>query len=82
MNSDTFTGAYATEYMRQKRAREPWDILKAVRRACIASALTVGKMGAQEGIPWADEMDKFAEEHDTKRVPAGIAILNVQDEEK
>ena len=37
-----------------------WDIRAAVVRACTASALTVQKTGAQEGIPWADKIDEFA----------------------
>lgn len=57
--SDTFTGAYASEYVRQKKLQELWDIEKAVIRACKASALTICTLGAQEGIPWADEVDSF-----------------------
>jgi hypothetical protein len=56
--SDTFTGAYASEYLRQKAAGN-WDIKSAIVRANKASALTIGKLGAQEGIPWADEIDQF-----------------------
>lgn len=57
--SDTFTGTYAPEYVRQKRMGEEWDIKKAVLRACKPSALIVCTLGAQEGIPWADEIDDF-----------------------
>ena len=56
--SDTFTGAYGSEYLRQKVAGE-WDIKKAITRANKAAALTIGKLGAQEGIPWANEIDEF-----------------------
>lgn len=56
-NSDTFTGVYAAEFIRQQREKQPWDIERAVRRACAAGALTVTKAGAQEGIPWANEID-------------------------
>ncbi|KAI9708025.1 MAG: hypothetical protein M1820_004229 [Bogoriella megaspora] len=55
---DTFTGAYASEYLRQKEAKE-WDIERAVIRANKAAAITITKMGAQHGIPWADEVDSF-----------------------
>ncbi|KAM0721378.1 hypothetical protein Q7P37_002302 [Cladosporium fusiforme] len=57
---DTFTGAYAAEYVRQRKVegvKDNWDIKKAVERACAAGTLTVSKAGAQEGIPWADAID-------------------------
>jgi ribokinase len=54
--SDTFTGAYAANYLRQKAAGH-WDIRGAILQANKAAALTVSKVGAQEGIPWLDEMD-------------------------
>jgi hypothetical protein len=56
--SDTFTGTYASEYLRQKSAGK-WDIKSAVIRANKASALTIGRLGAQEGIPWDDEIDQL-----------------------
>ena len=55
---DTFTGAYASEYLRQKTEGR-WDIESAVLRANQASAFIVGHPGCQEGIPWADEIDKL-----------------------
>ncbi|KAL9097518.1 MAG: hypothetical protein Q9165_000414 [Trypethelium subeluteriae] len=55
---DAFTGAYASEYLRQKEAGQ-WDIKRAVIRANKAAALTITKLGAQQGIPWADEIDRF-----------------------
>lgn len=55
---DTFTGAYASDYLRQKAAGG-WDIRSAVVRANKAAAMTVMKMGAQAGIPWANEVDQF-----------------------
>lgn len=64
--SDTFTGAYASEYLRQKTAGK-WDIKSAIIRANKAAALTIGKLGAQEGIPWADEIDHFEAELNTTR---------------
>lgn len=63
---DTFTGAYASEYLRQKTAGK-WDIKSAIIRANKAAALTIGKLGAQEGIPWADEIDHFEAELNTTR---------------
>ncbi|GAB7324354.1 hypothetical protein MBLNU13_g08306t1 [Cladosporium sp. NU13] len=60
---DTFTGAYAAEYVRQEKAGEKWDIEKAVKRACAAGALTVTRAGAQEGIPWADQIDELLVEN-------------------
>lgn len=56
-NSDTFVGYYATEYIRQKRLGE-WDIDLAVARACKAAARTIQHVGAQESIPWSDEIDE------------------------
>jgi sugar/nucleoside kinase (ribokinase family) len=67
MNSDTFTGAYAAEYVRQQRCEKGWDIKSAVRRACAAGALTVMQAGAQDGIPWADEIDAFMEQHEASQ---------------
>lgn len=49
-------GNYATEYIRQKQLGK-WDISTAVTRACKASARTIERLGAQESIPWADEID-------------------------
>jgi ribokinase len=57
-NSDTFTGAYSSEYLRQKDAGQ-WDIRQAVIRANKAAALTIMQLGAQRGIPWSDEIDNF-----------------------
>jgi ribokinase len=56
--SDTFTGAYASDYLRQKAAGA-WDIRSAVVRANKAAAITIMKMEAQAGIPWANEVDQF-----------------------
>jgi ribokinase len=57
-DSDTFTGVYAAEYLRQ-RQEGGWDIGRAVRRANKAAALSVMRVGAQEGIPWKDEIERF-----------------------
>ena len=53
---DTFVGAYAIEVVRQKRDGK-WDIGRAVRWACKAAARAVEKRGAQEAIPWGDEIE-------------------------
>jgi hypothetical protein len=53
---DTFVGTYAVEYVKQKQHGK-WDIRAAVERACKASARTIEQLGAQESIPWADEVD-------------------------
>lgn len=65
--SDTFTGAYASEYLRQKTAGN-WDIKSAVIHANKAAALTIGKLGAQQGIPWADEIDQFEAELNVTKI--------------
>ncbi|KAL3952898.1 hypothetical protein ACCO45_012841 [Purpureocillium lilacinum] len=65
---DTFTGAYASDYLRQK-AKGTWDIRSAICRANKAAALTIQTVGAQDGIPWADEIDDFNAPH---RLP-GVA---------
>jgi hypothetical protein len=53
---DTFVGMYAVEYLQQKHRGE-WDIEKAIKHACKASARTIERLGAQESIPWIDEID-------------------------
>ena len=55
---DTFTGAYASDYLCQK-AKGAWDIRSAIVRANKAAAITIQSVGAQDGIPWADEIDNF-----------------------
>ncbi|KXH32691.1 hypothetical protein CNYM01_08699 [Colletotrichum nymphaeae SA-01] len=57
---DTFTGAYAADYVRQISSPSgQWDIVSAVVRVNKAAAIFVGRMGAQGHIPWADEIDQF-----------------------
>ncbi|QPC77987.1 hypothetical protein HYE68_008739 [Fusarium pseudograminearum] len=55
---DTFTGAYASDYLRQKQ-KGTWDLRSTVVRANKASAITIQSLGAQNGIPWSDEIDRF-----------------------
>jgi hypothetical protein len=53
---DIFVGTYGVEFVKQKRMGK-WDIRHAVQRACKASGRTICVLGAQEAIPWADEID-------------------------
>lgn len=55
--SDTFVGTYALEYVRQMHRGEVWDIKKAVELGCKAAAHTIRQLGAQDSIPWADDLD-------------------------
>lgn len=68
---DTFTGAYASDYLYQK-AKGTWDIRGAVVRANKAAAITIQSVGAQDGIPWADEIDNF----DAAAKVSGIVRMN------
>ena len=54
---DTFVGNYSVEYVNQKHSKE-WDIRKAIAIACKASAYTIQRLGCQESIPWADQIDR------------------------
>ncbi|KAH6856633.1 ribokinase [Chaetomium sp. MPI-CAGE-AT-0009] len=65
---DTFTGAYASDYLRQK-AKGVWNIRSAVIRANKAAAMTIRSVGAQDGIPWSDKMDRFDAPH---KVPSKL----------
>ncbi|KAI1818011.1 Ribokinase-like protein [Poronia punctata] len=51
---DTFVGQYALEVV--GAGEEAFDIEAAVRKANRAAAKTVEKMGAQDSIPWRDEL--------------------------
>lgn len=61
-NRDTFTGACSSDYLRQK-AKGTWDIRSAVVRANKAAAITIMNVGAQDGIPWSDEIERFDAPH-------------------
>ena len=63
-SSDTFVGAYASNYLHQK-SQNRWDIREAVERASSASAWTIGEIGAQAAIPWADQIDSIPAKVDT-----------------
>ena len=54
---DTFVGMYAVEYVQQKNRGE-WVTEKAIKHACKASARTIERLGAQDSIPWIDEIDE------------------------
>lgn len=53
---DTFVGAYAVSVVSQTADRDNVDIEQAVRGANKAAAMTVQKKGAQEAIPYLDEL--------------------------
>lgn len=44
----------------------------------MAAALTICKIGAQEGIPWVDEVDEFASSCEAKKLSAETAGLDIQ----
>ena len=58
MFRDTLNGAFAAKSVPQKR-EGGWGIKDAVLRAYKAAALTFSVLGAQEGIPWAEQIDAF-----------------------
>ena len=51
---DTFVGRYALEVVSSKRR---FDIRGAVGKANSAAAKTVERKGAQDSIPWRDELE-------------------------
>lgn len=57
---DTFVGAYAVEFIKADHGRSAkeggWDIESAVGWACRAAGRTVEKAGAQDAIPWMNEV--------------------------
>jgi len=58
IRSDTFVGYYAMEFVRQNQTKPlQWDIRKAVEMGCKAAARTISGIGAQDAIPWADEVE-------------------------
>ncbi|KAL2267429.1 hypothetical protein VTJ83DRAFT_4706 [Remersonia thermophila] len=54
---DTFVGRYALEAAAARKKGVPFDIEKAVREANRAAAKTVERPGAQDSIPWRDELE-------------------------
>lgn len=54
---DTFVGAYASLYVRALGREGSWDLKEAVRKSSKASELTVQRKGAQDAIPWSDEIN-------------------------
>ncbi|KAK3955452.1 Ribokinase-like protein [Pseudoneurospora amorphoporcata] len=53
---DTFVGMYALEVVTAAKKGERFDIERAVRKANKAAAKTVERAGAQDSIPWRDEL--------------------------
>jgi len=47
--------------VRQKSSGKDFDIRKAVRFACQASARVIEHIGCLEPIPWLDELEPIAE---------------------
>ncbi|POS84303.1 hypothetical protein EPUL_002599 [Erysiphe pulchra] len=50
---DTFVGAYALGIVRGEKNKE-----EVIRYACLTAARTIEKRGAQNSIPWSDEIDR------------------------
>ncbi|CAK7206348.1 Putative ribokinase [Sporothrix eucalyptigena] len=53
---DTFAGQYALEAVYATAAGKPFDCAAAVRKSNRAAAVTVQRRGAQDSIPWRDEV--------------------------
>ena len=53
---DTFVGAYAVQVV-QASDEAPFNLRKAVEWANLAAAKTVQRKGAQNSIPWLDDLD-------------------------
>ncbi|CAK7214776.1 Putative ribokinase [Sporothrix bragantina] len=53
---DTFAGQYALEAVYATAAGTPFDCAAAVRKSNRAAAMTVQRKGAQDSIPWRDEV--------------------------
>ncbi len=54
---DTFAGQYALEVVYASAAGQAFDCAAAVRKANRAAAMTVQRKGAQDSIPWRDEVE-------------------------
>jgi hypothetical protein len=57
-HSDSFIGAYAVQYVKQKQQLGTFDVRKAISYAHKAAARTIGCLGAQESLPWMDEIEQ------------------------
>ncbi|KAK3687267.1 ribokinase [Podospora appendiculata] len=73
---DTFTGAYSSDFLRQK-AKGTWDIKSAVMRVNKAAAMTIRSVGAQDGIPWSDEIDRFDALYKTPANPRAASTVGI-----
>jgi ribokinase len=60
---DAFAGAFAVHYAITR------DLLKSLRLANVAGALTCTRMGAQDAIPMRDEVDSFGKPPEERRAP-------------
>lgn len=54
---DTFIGMYSVLAVEASSRSQEFDIATAVRKSILASSRTVAKKGAQNSIPWKDELD-------------------------
>ncbi|ROT40690.1 ribokinase [Sodiomyces alkalinus F11] len=54
---DTFVGSYAVSAVTAAHEAKPFDIEAAIRRANRVAAKTVERKGAQDSIPWGDEVN-------------------------
>ena len=54
---DTFAGQYALEAVYASSQRKAFNCEAAVRKSNRASAITVQRKGAQDSIPWLDELE-------------------------
>ncbi|KAM7222684.1 Ribokinase-like protein [Rhypophila decipiens] len=53
---DTFVGMYALEVVKARSEGKEFDVAGAVRKSNKAAAKTVERAGAQDSIPWRDEL--------------------------
>ncbi|KAM7201633.1 Ribokinase-like protein [Rhypophila sp. PSN 637] len=53
---DTFVGMYALEVVKARSEGKEFDVAGAVRKSNKAAAKTVERAGAQDSIPWTDEL--------------------------
>ena len=59
---DTFVGAYAVQWKKEKQQGGKWNLRTTVEYACKASAHIIQQVGCQESIPWASDLSPIASE--------------------